>query len=290
MAHVVIPIPSLDFDPTEVAVSWRVLKGLGHRVSFATPDGKMAHCDDMMISGQGLDVWGKVPLLRYLPLVGLVLRANADARRAHAAMLEDQAYRNPLQWAQVWVDDFDGILLAGGHRARGMRPYLESAQLQMVISGFFEAAKPVAAICHGVLLVARSRATSGRSVLYGRKTTALTWKQEKTASDIAHVCRFWDRDYYRTYLDEPGQPEGYMSVQQEVTRALASPDDFIDVPATDPDFRRKTSGLARDTLKDPRPAWVVQDGNYLSARWPGDVHTFARIFAGVLAKRATAPR
>ena len=45
-------------------------------------------------------------------------------------------------------------------------------------------------------------------------------------------------------------------------------------------------GLAqvrRDSLDDARPAFVVRDGNYVSARWPGDVHTFATTFAGVLA-------
>jgi hypothetical protein len=136
-----------------------------------------------------------------------------------------------------------------------------------------------------VLLAARSKAASGRSVLYGRQTTALTWKQERTASLLAHVCRFWDRDYYRTYVDEPGQPEGYMSVQQEVTRALAKTDDFVDVPATDPEFRRKTSGLSRDTLEDDRSAWVVQDRDYVSARWPGDAHTFAKAFSAILEQR-----
>jgi hypothetical protein len=40
MANVLIPIPSRDFDPTEVAVSWSVLKRLGHSVTFATPDGR----------------------------------------------------------------------------------------------------------------------------------------------------------------------------------------------------------------------------------------------------------
>ena len=33
--------------------------------------------------------------------------------------------------------------------------------------------------------------------------------------------------------------------------------------------------MARDTAADPRPAFVVDDGTYLSARWPGDTHTFA---------------
>jgi putative intracellular protease/amidase len=285
MAHVIIPIPSRDFDPSEAAICWRVLTQLGHRVSFATPDGLPGECDPLMISGEGLDVWGLVPLLRQIRLVGLILRANADARRAYAEMLIDAAYNSPLRWDRIQVSDFDGILLPGGHRARGMRQYLESETLQQAVAGFFVSSKPVAAICHGALLAARSKAASGRSVLYGRRTTSLTWKQEKTASLLAHVCRFWDRDYYRTYVDEPGQPEGYMSVQQEVTRALAKADDFVDVPATDPEFRRKTSGLSRDTLQDSRPAWVVRDGNYVSARWPGDAHTFAKAFAEMLEQR-----
>ena len=67
-----------------------------------------------------------------------------------------------------------------------------------------------------------------------------------------------------------------------MTRALSDPADFIDVPSDAPDRVRKTSGLSRDSLRDERPAWVVRDGNYLSARWPGDAHTFARQFAEML--------
>jgi hypothetical protein len=33
--------------------------------------------------------------------------------------------------------------------------------------------------------------------------------------------------------------------------------------------------MARDTATDSRPAFVVDDGSYLSARWPGDTHAFA---------------
>ena len=73
-----------------------------------------------------------------------------------------------------------------------------------------------------------------------------------------------------------------MSVQQEVTRALAEESDFVDVPKGTPDYRRKTSGRVRDTASDSRPAWVVRDGSYVSARWPGDTHTFARTFADLL--------
>lgn len=279
MVHVLIPLPALDFDPTEAAVSWSVLTAAGHTIGFTTPNGQPAQADPIMLSGRGLDLGSPVPLL-----FGLLLRANADARRAYAAMVADPAYQAPKAWAAVSVDDFDGLLLPGGHRARGMRAYLESEALQRLVAETFAADKPVAAICHGVLLAARSKTADDRSVLHGRKTTALTWKQEKAASAIAHLGRLWDPDYYRTYKEEPGQPKGYMSVEHEVTRNLASSADFLDVPADDPLFGKKTSGLARDTATDAGPAFVVRDGTYVSARWPGDAHTFARTFAEVLAE------
>lgn len=282
MSQILLPLPSRDFDPSEVAVSWKILTQRGHQVVFATPDGKPGACDPIMLSGIGLDPWSGVPVLRNVRVLGRLLGANADARRAYAEMQRDANFANPIRWDQIGHKDFDGLLLGGGHWARGMREYLESSHLQRVTTDFFAEEKPVAAICHGVLLAARSTRADGLSVLYGRKTTALTWALERKASVLAHVGRFWDRNYYRTYTEAAGQPAGYMSVQQEVTRALASAGDFVDVPAGDPDFRRKTSGTARDTATDNRPAWVVRDHNYVSARWPGDVHTFARMFAAVL--------
>ena len=283
MARVLIPLPARDFDPSEAAVSWQVLSNAGHAVTFATPDGQPAAADDMMLTGQGLDLWGAIPLLQKLPLVGLLMRANRDARRAYAAMIADPNYSKPLRWDAVDPSAFDGLLLPGGHRARGMRDYLENKTLQRHVADFFEAQKPVAAICHGVLLAARSRSDrTGRSVLHGYKTTALTWALENSAWKVARITRFWDPDYYRTYLEQAGDPDGYMSVQQEVTRELADPADFLDVRKADPEYRRKTSGLQRDSMDDPRPAFVVEDRNYISARWPGDVHTFAKAFAGLL--------
>jgi putative intracellular protease/amidase len=283
MARVLILLPARDFDPSEAAVSWRVLVDAGHTVCFATPDGRPAAADDMMLTGQGLDPWGAIPLLQKLPLVGLLMRANRAARKAYAGMIADPDYLAPQRWEAVEASSVDGLLLPGGHRARGMREYLESSVLQNLVIRFFEEARPVAAICHGVLLAARSISKrTGRSVLHGYRTTALTWAFEKSAWSVARITRFWDPNYYRTYLEQAGQPKGFMSVQQEVTRALARPEDFRDVPRDDPLYRRKTSGLARDTMDDETPAFVVHDRNYISARWPGDVHTFAKSFAGML--------
>lgn len=284
MSLVLLPLPRRDFDPSEVAVSWKILTQHGHRVVFATPDGRPGACDPIMLTGIGLDPWSGLPLLRHLRLLGLALSANADARRAYAGMQRDPAFAHPLRW-----DEIDSRAFDGGHWARGMREYLESPILQRIAAEFFAARKPVAAICHGVVLAARSRRADGRSVLHGRKTTALPWALEHKAATLARFGRFWDPTYYRTYTEAAGEPAGYMGVQQEVTRALAHPADFVDVPARHPEFKRKTSGLARDTATDERPAWVVRDGNYVSARWPGDVHGFARTFASVLAAAPIAP-
>jgi putative intracellular protease/amidase len=203
MAHVLVLLPARDFDPSEAAVSWRVLVNAGHAVSFATPDGRPAVADDLMLTGRGLDPWGRVPLLQNLPLVGLLMRANRDARRAYGEMIADPAYVAPQRWDAIDPSAFDALLLPGGHRARGVREYLESEILQRHVAGFFDEEKPVAAICHGVLLAARSISKrTARSVLWGYQTTALTWAFENSAWSVARITRFWDPNYYRTYLEQ----------------------------------------------------------------------------------------
>jgi hypothetical protein len=94
--------------------------------------------------------------------------------------------------------------------------------------------------------------------------------------------RFWNPSYYRTYTEQRGEPRGYRSVQAEITRELASPNDFQDAPAA---AFRKSSGLFRDSAVDARPAFVVIDGVYVSARWPGDAHTFAARFSQLVTRR-----
>ncbi len=283
MARVLIPLPRRDFDPTEAAVSWKVLRGYGHEVLFATPDGRAAVADDVMVTGEGLDPWGFLPVLRKVKVIGALLRADAEGRKAYAQMIRDPNYETPMHWLALDAARFDGLVLPGGHRARGMREYLESEALQAVVVDFFAAGKPVGAICHGVVLAARSiDPATGRSVLFGRTTTALTWALENAGWKLGRIGRFWDPGYYRTYSEERGEEAGYRSVQAEVTRALASPEDFLDVYPGHPDARIKSSGTRRDSFDDDRPAFVVSDRNYVSARWPGDAHTFAKTFAALL--------
>ena len=247
MATVLIPVPSEDFDPTEAAVPWKTLRALGHRVVFATPDGKPAAADPRILTGQGLGVLARV------------LMADANGRQAYAEMASSAEFLHPLAWSEARIVDFQGLLLPGGH-APGMKPYLESAVLQSLVSAAFAAGMPVGAICHGVVLAARSRAADGRSVLQGKKTTALTKPMELTAWGL--TCA-WLGNYYRTYPT---------TVEDEVTAALAAPGDFVRGPMSS----------TRDAPDKLERGFTVLDGQYLSARWPGDAHRFAVEFAGLL--------
>jgi protease I len=132
--------------------------------------------------------------------------------------------------------------------------------LQACVAAFFAASKPVAAICHGTLLAARSRTAQGASVLKGRKTTGLTRRMEMTAWSLT---RLYLGDYYRTYA---------MPLEDEVRALLADPGDFLEGPRS----------FARDSTAHPEIGFTLRDGNYLSARWPGDAHRFALEFDAML--------
>lgn len=243
MAKILMPLPARDFDPTETGVPWRVLTGSGHEIVFATPDGEPGAADPLMVTGKGLG------------LLAPFLRANADGQAAYAAMTASAAFQAPLPYAAIGSQDFDAIILPGGH-AKGMRPYLESTLLQGHVAAFFAAAKTVGAICHGVVLAARSKTASGASVLHGRKTTALTRQMEMTAWRLTALTL---GDYYRTYP---------VTVEDEVRAALAQADDFVQGPTS----------FTRDSLARLDRGFTVRDRNYLSARWPGDAHRFAQEF------------
>ena len=284
-----MPLPSHDFDPTEVSVSWKIIRDAGHDMEFATVDGKRGYADPIMITGEGLDPWGWIPGLKKIKLLGLFLRADYFGRNAYKEIEQDPNFLNPKRYDELTVNQYDGMVLPGGH-APLMKQYLEDITLQGFVADFFDSVdesgnhKLIAAICHGVVLAVRcvSKKT-GKSVLYGRRTTALTWALERSAWKLTkYYARFWDSTYYRIYMESKGEPPGYWSVEMEVKRGLEKEKDFLNVPKGTKHYFLKTSGIARDRLNDSRPAWVVRDGNYVSARWPGDVFTFAKEFVALL--------
>lgn len=246
MARILIPLPDTDFDTTEVAVPWQMLSSAGHEITFATEHGNVAACDQLLLRGV---LFGQ-------------LGADAQARVFYDLMCNSSAFCQPIAWARIVPENFDALLLPGGH-APGMKQYLASPVLQASVAAFATLGRPMAAICHGVLLLARARdPATGLGLLHGRATTCLP----KYMEALAYGLTFWKLGrYYRTY-------PAY--VEDEVRAALASSKQFHRGPIT--------LGT-RGTGEDDRAAFVVEDGNYLSARWPGDAYLLARRLMAMLA-------
>jgi putative intracellular protease/amidase len=245
--RVLIPLPDRDFDVTEVAVPWQLLRAAGHEVIFATERaGTTPAADPRLLTGV---IFGQ-------------LGAAPEARESYAALTRSAEFRATAAWADLDPATFDGLLLPGGH-SPGMRQYLGSAVLREQIRRFWETRKPVGAICHGVLVLARTRDAAGRSALAGRRTTCLPKYMERSA----YLSTAWLLGrYYRTY-------PAY--VEDEVKAALDDPAlQFARGPVT---LRR------RGTAEDDSAAFVVTDGNYVSARWPGDAYLFGRRYCDLLA-------
>jgi putative intracellular protease/amidase len=243
--RVLVPLPDRDFDTTEVAVPWRLLTEAGHEVVFATETGAGApQCDPRLLTGV---LFGR-------------LGAEPEPIEFYRELERSPAFANPISWRGADVTGFDGLLLPGGH-APGMRQYLGARELHEAVGRFWASERPVGAICHGVLVLARSTdPRTGRSVLADRRTTCLPKYMERGG----YLATAWRLGrYYRTY-------PAY--VQDEVVAALDGPAQFERGPRT----------LTRGTRLDHEAAFVVEDGRYVSARWPGDSYLFAARFAALL--------
>jgi putative intracellular protease/amidase len=245
MARVLLPLPDVDFDPTEVSVPWKILTRAGHDVVFATEKGAKGACDPKLLTGV---VFGQ-------------LGAKEKTIGIYRELEKDPAFEKPIAWDTIDPKSFDALVLPGGH-AQGMKQYLAGETLLEKVGAFAATKKPIAAICHGVLVLARAKnPATGKSVLHGRKTTCLPKYMER----IAYYVTAWRVGrYYRTY-------DAY--VEDEVKDALEDPTHFERGPIT---------LFTHGTDEDDAGAFVVEDGPYVSARWPGDSYLFAKKLAARL--------
>ena len=241
MATVLVPLPDRDFDVTEVSVPWRLLTRAGHKVVFATEHGGAPPAaDPLLLTGV---VFGK-------------LGADAEPKAFYRELEQAPEFRAPIAWSAFDPRKVGALLLPGGH-APGMRQYLAGEVLHAKVAEVWKTGCPVGAICHGVLVLARAKdPATGESLLQRAKTTCLPKYMERSA----YMLTFWKLGrYYRTY------PE---YVEDEVKAALADPAaQFVRGPRV---------LTAKGTEDDDHAAFVVEDGRYVSARWPGDAYLFAK--------------
>src|SRR5205823_1510107 len=99
MARVVMPLPDHDFDTTEIAVPWRVMRAAGIDVVFATEHGAAGETDPRLLTGV---VLGK-------------LGASPDTIATYRDLQSDPAYAQPIAYADIEPADYDGVVLPGGH-------------------------------------------------------------------------------------------------------------------------------------------------------------------------------
>jgi putative intracellular protease/amidase len=239
MARLLIPLPDHDCDVTEVAVPWKLATEAGHDVVFATEQGNKPAADPLLLEGV---LFGQ-------------LGAKDVPKSFYRELESAPAFERPIAWKDIDPAEFDALVLPGGH-APGMKQYLASGVVQAKVVAFAKTKKPMAAICHGVIVLARAiDPETGKSVLHGRRTTCLPKYMERTA----YWLTAWKLGrYYRTY-------DAY--VEDEVKAALEDPSHFECGP-----FNLTKHG----TRDDDRGTFVLEDGNYVSARWPGDSFLFAK--------------
>jgi len=238
--HILIPLPDRDFDPTETATPWRVCAQHGWKTTFATENGAVAEADPRLLMG----------------FVRGPLGAGPKGMADYKTMIQSVDYQKPIKFSEINVDNYDALLLAGGH-APGMKQFLESKIIQEKTAQFFKQHKCVGAICHGVLVLARSiDPETGKSVICNYKTTSLT----KLLEMIGYASTFWLLGRrFRTYDS---------FVEDEVREALQ-------------DSSQYSAGLIPF-------AHVVVDHNLVTARyWLFDAEQYATKFADLVERKST---
>jgi putative intracellular protease/amidase len=232
---ILMPLPDHDFDPTEAAIPWKVLHSKGWGISFCTERGDIAEADANKFKG---------------PLPGLI-SASAETRDAYHEMVKDTAFHHPIPYEEINASQFRAILLPGGDGLR-MRQILDSGPLRQKVLDFWRQNKLVGAICHGILVLARTiDPDTGHSILYGRKVTALPKRLDRAAYKLD------------SWLSKHGYIMYSECVADEVRACLKSSDDLIPGPG----------------IFAP---YAFTDGNLVTARYYLDAHEFAEQFVKAL--------
>jgi len=214
----------------------------GFEVVFATENGTAPKADTMLTNPEGF--------------VMKTLAAEYEARQFYKEMEQSGSFQAPISWGSIRPADYNGLLLAGGH-APGMKQYLESSTLRAKILEFWKLNRPVAAICHGALCLARTKDENGKSVLWNKKTTTLPTYMELLAYNLS---RWQYGKLFRTYE---------ITCEEEVKSHLQD---------GETQFIRGVPTIMKGNAYDDSSAFVCEDENYISARWPGDAYLLGKKF------------
>jgi putative intracellular protease/amidase len=143
----------------ELATPWALLTDAGHQVVFASPQGGSAHFDPSSIKPGGEN---PPSVQRFLqdPTTSTVLESLPALDRINLAAV-------------------DGLFFPGGHGTMWDLP--QSRSVKRAVESTVRAAKPIAAVCHGVAALVSAQTPSGASVVRGIRINAFTDAEERAA-------------------------------------------------------------------------------------------------------------
>lgn len=154
---------------------------------------------------------------------GAILGAAKTAKTAYAELETKEQFQKPLSWSNpsFSLEEYDLVFLPGGHD-KAVRQIIDSSRVHELLAAYFPLTvadsskkKCLAAICHGVQVLAASSYKDGKSVLHDATTTSLIHFMEES---IYQATRVFLGDYYKTY------GAGTPSVEQIVKEKLDEPE------------------------------------------------------------------
>jgi putative intracellular protease/amidase len=114
----------------------------------------------------------------------------------HAVLVEATT---PL--SEVAVDGFDAVLFVGGQGP--MFTFVDSDVVHRVMTGFYEAGKVTAVICHATAVLLAARRPDGSLLVEGKTWTGFANSEEQYADDFVgrRIQPFWIEDEARKLED-----------------------------------------------------------------------------------------
>merc|ERR1712166_470738 len=102
---------------------------------------------------------------------------TADAKKFKEEDAEAWAkFTTSKPLSTVTIDEYDGIFLAGGHGT--CTDFYQNADLAKVVESFFNASKPVAAVCHGPNGLLACKKSDGKPLCEGLNMTCFSDVEE----------------------------------------------------------------------------------------------------------------
>ena len=133
------------------------------------------------------------------------------------------SFKQPHSWTEpsFTLEPYDLVFLPGGHE-KGVRQIIDSLRVHELLASYFPktekpSAKSLAAICHGVQVLAAASKADGTSVMHDCRTTALPHFMEQS---IFHATRIFLGDYYKVSLSENLNQKYYGYLRSEHGRTV----------------------------------------------------------------------